>query len=156
MTSSLGRARSTKGAEDLLAVSKRLKEAGQTGVRKELNRGLQQAAKPLIPKVRAAAEKLPSRGGMNTHYARKRYRAQVRTGQRTAGVRIVAPKTDPRVDGEGRVAHPVFGRPQSTVVQQVPEAKGFFSETLAGEGQAIQADLRAVLNDFTTRIAKGG
>lgn len=146
---------SVQGADKFLKVSKALKAAGENGLRKELNKAMQSAAKPLIPKVRDAARaKLPTTGGLNERMARKPYRAQTRTGAKTAGVRIVGTKLDPRVDKQGRVAHPVFGRPNSTVVQQVPEAKGYFSETLAREGSAVRDELVRTLDDFVDRIVR--
>jgi hypothetical protein len=157
LQNSAGRATSVRGAEDFLALSKRLKEAGESGLRKELNRAVQAIPKPLIPKVKAAARaKLPSKGGMNEHYARKRYRVQARTGQNTAGVRIASPKTDPRVDSVGRIAHPVFGRPRSRVVQRVPGAAGFFSETIQAEAPQIRRALVETVEAFAQRIQNGG
>ena len=157
LQNSAGGARSVRGAEEFLALSKRLKAAGETGLRKELNKAVRTAAKPLIPKVKAAARaQLPSRGGMNEHYVRKRYRVQARTGQNTAGVRIASPKTDPRVDATGRIAHPVFGRPKSRVVQQVPRARGFFSETIKGDAPAVRQVLIETVDSFAQRIQNGG
>lgn len=144
------------GADDLLALSKKLKAMGQTELRKELHKAVRDAAKPLIPKVKEAARaKLPRSGGMNEHYARKRYRAQTRTGVQTAGVRIVAPKTDPRVDEQGRVAHPVFGRRDiPKEIQTVPGAKGFFSETLRQEGPEVRDEVLEVIRDYTIRTLR--
>lgn len=149
------RAKSVKGADDLLALSKRLKAAGQTELRKELHKAMRTAAKPLIPEVRKAARaQLPKSGGLNERIARKPYRAQVRTGAKTAGVRITGSKVDPRIN-EGRVAHPVFGRSKSTVVQQVPSAQGYFDETLRDQGPQVRDELRRTLAAWTERIARG-
>ncbi len=146
------RARGTKGTNDFLALSKALKAAGQTELRKELHKVVRDTAKPLIPKVREAARRsLPRQGGLNERIARKPYRAQARTGERTAGVRIVGTKVDPRIN-EGRIFHPVFGRPGSGVVQQVPGARGYFDETLSREGPAVRDTILRTLSDFTDRI----
>jgi hypothetical protein len=146
-------------ADDFYRLSKALKVAGQTGLRKELHKSVVLAAKPLIPKVREAARRdLPKHGGLNERIARKPYRAQARTGVTTAGVRIVGTKVDPRINSQGRIAHPVFGRPGSTVVQQVPEAKGYFDETLSESAPLVRAGILAVLSQFPDRIvaqAKG-
>lgn len=149
------RAKSIKGADDFLALSKRLKAAGQTELRKELHKTMRDAAKPLIPLVREAARRdLPKAGGLNERIARKPYRAQVRTGAKTAGVRIVGTKVDPRIN-QGRIAHPVFGRPHSTVVQQVPEAAGYFDETLRDQGPEIRDEMREMLAAWLDRLARG-
>lgn len=154
-TPSAGGGVKVQGAEALLVVSKRLKAAGETGLRKEFHKGLQQAAKPLIPLVRAAAlADLPKHGKLNVRIARKPYRAQVRTGAKTAGVRIVGTKVDPRINAQGRVAHPVFGRPKSTVVQQVPAAKGYFDETIRDQAPRIRNDITDVLAEFARRMMR--
>lgn len=147
-------AKSIRGADELLALSKRLKAAGLTDLRKELHKEMRTVAKPLIPKVREAARnKLPKAGGLNERIARKPLRAQVRTGAKTAGVRIAGTKVDPRIN-EGRVAHPVFGRPKSTVVQQVPSADGYFDDTLRESAPEIRDQLLAALDDFAQRITR--
>lgn len=153
----LGGAASVTGAEDFLALSRRLKAAGRGDLRRELNKAMSGAAKPLIPKVKQAAQQnLPQRGGLATRIARKSYRAQTRTGATTAGVRIVGSKVDPRIDQQGRVAHPVFGRPGSMVVQQVPAAKGYFSETLSQEGPQVRDELVKTLEQWADRLVRGG
>ena len=151
-----GQAAGVKGADNFLKLSKALKEAGKTGLRKELHRAVSQAAKPLVPKVRESArDRLPKGGGLNERIARKPYRAQTRTGATTAGVRIVGTKVDPRINAQGRVAHPVFGRSGSTVVQTVPGAKGYFDEPLRGSAPQVRADVVSVLEQFADRIVKG-
>jgi len=149
-----GSSRRTRGADAFLKLSKQLKEAGETELRKELHKAVRQTAKPLLPKVKASArENLPTRGGMNVHYSRKPIRAQARTGAKTAGVRVVMPKTDPRVDAEGRIYHPVFGRKGKGVVQTVESAKGFFSGAITDDAPQIRENLIAVLEDYAKRLA---
>jgi hypothetical protein len=147
---------SVRGADDFYALSKHLKAAGQTELRKALNKAMRDAAKPLIPKVRAAARaNLPKRNGLNERMARKPYRVQVRTGADTSGVRIVGTKVDPRLNDEGRIFHPVFGR-KPGVVQTVPGAAGYFSDTLANSGREVRGDLMDALQDFTKDILRKG
>jgi hypothetical protein len=150
----ISRAKSIKGSDDFLKLSKRLKAAGETELRKELNKVMRDTAKPLIPKVREAARRdLPTHGGLNERIARKPYRVQVRTGAKTAGVRIVGTKVDPRIN-QGRVFHPVFGRPGSGVVQQIPTADGYFDDTLRESAPQIRADIIKALGDFTKKITR--
>jgi hypothetical protein len=145
-----------RGADDFLALSKRLKAVGETGLRKELHKAMGSAARPLIPKVQEAARRnLPKRGGLNERIARKPYRAQTRTGMQTAGVRITGSKVDPRINNEGRVYHPVFGRTPGEI-QPVPQAKGYFDETLAAEGPKVRDDILDVVRDYTIRALRMG
>lgn len=143
------------GADALLALSKRLKATGETELRKELHKSVREAGKPLIPKIREAARNnLPTHGGLNERIARKPYRAQVRTGVKTAGLRITGGKVDPRINNQGRIAHPVFGRPGSTVVQNVPEARGYFDETLRDSAPQIRDTVTEVLVDYAKKLTR--
>lgn len=156
----LQRARSTKGTSDFLALSKALKEAGDTELRKELHKAMRDAAKPLIPKVREAArQSFPSRGGLNERMAKKPIRSAVRTGAKTAGVRIQGTKVDPRINNEGRIVHPVFGRTgkaanggKNAVVQKIPDAQGYFDKTISDDAPAIRDDVLNALGNFINRF----
>ena len=157
------RGEAIRGADNLLALSKKLKAAGQTELRKELHKAMRNVAKPLVPKIREAARKqLPTAGGLNDRIAKKPYRAQVRTGAKTAGVRITGTKVDPRINREGRVWHPVFGREgkaanggRNSVVQKVPSAEGYFDETLRDEGPEVREELRSTLAAWSERLLRG-
>jgi hypothetical protein len=143
---------SITGADDFFKLSKALKAAGQGGLRKELSRAVSQAAKPLIPKVRESArERGPKKNKLNERLAKKPYRAQTRTGAQTAGV---GTKVDPRINSQGRIAHPVFGRPGSTVVQFDPDLKGYFDDPLRASAPQVRADVVAVLEQFADRIVR--
>lgn len=141
------------GADEFLALSKMLKAAGQADLRRELHKVVPAAARPLIPKVRQAArQSLPKRGGLNERIAKKPLRAQARTGVKTAGVRIVGTKVDPRIN-QGRVFHPVFGR-KPGVTQQVPAAEGYFTDTLKESAPQVRAAVQKALEDFTDRMVR--
>jgi hypothetical protein len=145
------------GARAFYELSRRLKQEAK-GVRAQFHKDMREAAKPLLPAVRRqAATRFPSRGGMNRHMARgTRYRTVAKTGITTAGVSIRAGKTDPRLDTQGRVTHPIpdgkgdwlrypAGHKRAgkkiRVVQFVPNAVGFFSETIEDRADLIRADL---------------
>jgi hypothetical protein len=148
-----------QGAEDFLALSKALKAAGKAGLRKELHKAVAAAAKPLLPKVKEAARtSLPRAGGLNQRIARKPIRVQARTGEKTAGVRIVGSKVDPRIN-QGRVGHPIFGRKgkpknggKNWAVQNVPGAVGYFDKTIEEGAPGVQGSVAQVLEDFAARI----
>lgn len=145
----------TRGARDLLAVSKSLKAAGEGKLRKEFHKTISGAAKPLIPKVRESArQRGPKQGGLNERLAKKPYRAQVRTGVTTAGVRIVGSKVDPRINDQGRVQHPVFGG-KKRVVQSIPELKGYFDDPLMQSGPAVSRQVVSAMDDFVRKIVRG-
>lgn len=145
------------GGSDFYALARHLKNAGEAELRKEFLASARIAAKPLVPKVRdAARSNLPKRGGLNERIARKKYAVSTRTGAKTAGVRITGSKVDPRINDQGRVYHPVFGRPHSGVVQQVPAAQGYFDRTLEREGADVQAAILDAMQEWTIRLLKDG
>jgi hypothetical protein len=141
------------GADQFLRLSKALKEAGQTGLRKELNKGLREATKPLIAQTRVAASRLPQRGGLAARVAKTPQRVQVRTG-RDPGVRIVVPKSSSgaRAADAGQVRHPVFGNRKVWVTQKV--TGGWFSDTLRDGASVVRPKLRDALEAIADRVVK--
>lgn len=155
-----------QAARAFYEVSKHLKSA-EKGVRSQFHKAIREAAKPLLPAVRKeAAARFPKRGGLNRHMAKgSRYRVTQKTGQATAGVSIRANRTDPRVDEQGRIAHPVpqhGGEPvrdakgrRVMVVQHFPQAVGFFSQTIEGHAGDIRADMIHRLEKWTSEYFGG-
>jgi hypothetical protein len=146
-----------QAARAFYELSKRLKQA-EKGRRSAFHKAVREAAKPLLPAVRRQAEsRFPSRGGLNRHMARgTRYRAVAKTGITTAGVSIRANKTDPRADTQGRITHPIpdghgdwLRHPPGTkragqriiVVQMVPNAVGFFRDTIEERAELVRDDM---------------
>lgn len=147
---------SSRGARDFLAVSKALKAAGAGDLRKEFHKTVRDAAKPLLPKIRESARaKGPKHGELNERLAKKPYRVQARTGAKTAGVRIVGTKVDPRINNLGRIQHPVFGR-KPVVVQYDSDLKGYFDEPLKESGPSVQTDVVKAMDAFTRKLLRGG
>ena len=183
------------GSAQLAALAVRLKTAGDKGLRVELLRGLKEGAKPLIESVAKAAEaQLPKKGGLNLQVAGQKVTASVRTGARTAGVRMTTTAPDTLQTDKGFVRHPVFahkgarptvmGKNGKTklgkapllgfagkqfsdlgyggniqarwVTQQIPAAKGWWSDTLAAGAPLVQPELLAVMEQVAADISKGG
>lgn len=144
------------GADDFLKLSKALKEAGRAGMRKDLHKGLRDAAKPLIAKTRAAARsgRLPDRGGLSAIVAKEPQRVQVSTG-RDPGVRIVVGRKGggARAANKGTVRHPVFGNKNAYVTQEI-EGAGWFDDTLEGAASDVLPDLERAVQDVTDRIER--
>lgn len=152
------------GAAVLYEMSAKLKRAGEGGLRKRFHKRMREAAKPLLPAVRrSAASRFPRRGGLAAHMAKgSRYRTAVKTGAETAGVSIRANRTDPRVDAQGRIAHPVpqrGGEPvrdaagrRVTVVQYHPDAVGFFRDPIEAGAAGVRRDLIDELERWATDL----
>jgi hypothetical protein len=110
------------GAEGFANLAKALKAAGERDLRKELDAGLREAAKAIIPLAREeAAQNLPQAGGLARAVSKSRMRVKLATG-RNPGVSIVAgrPGSGARGAEYGRIRHPVFGNRDVWVSQQVP------------------------------------
>lgn len=108
-----------RGADQLADLSKRLRQAGEKDLRREMHRGIRRAAGPLIADAREHARAtLPKHGGLNERVARSKFSVRARSG-RDPGVRIIAKGVDARLDKAGRDRHPVFGDRHVWVVQQV-------------------------------------
>jgi hypothetical protein len=143
-------------AEDFLAVSKRLKAAGNTGLRRELNKNIRKAAKPVINETRKAARaRLPKRGGLADLVAAEPQRVQVRTGAKTYGVRIVVGKRRGGARGADRgvVRHPVFGG--GTWVSQ-PVPPGWFTETARQKAPEARKDVLEALQAVKRQVVGRG
>lgn len=143
-----------RGADDFHRLSKALKHAGRGELRKELNAGFRAAAKPLIAKSRQEAlRRLPSRGGLARRVARAPQRVQVRTGDATAGVRIVIPKSNSgaRAANRGVVRHPVFGD-EPYVDQAVPP--GWFDDPMQSGAPTVRPELEKAMHRVADKIVE--
>lgn len=133
------------GIDQFYRLSKELKAAGDTGMRKALNREIAKGTKPLVKRTRAVArEVLPKTGGLNKVVAKAPQVVKVKTGrtEKDAGVRIgVRSRSAVRAANKGVIRHPVFARSDRTrkewtwVEQKVPS--GWFDDTLRNEGPAV-------------------
>ena len=144
------------GSAQLAALAARLKVTGEKGLRTQLLRGLKSGAEPLVKKVAdAAREQLPHGGGLNEQVAGQKVKVQVRTGARTAGVRMTTTAPDTEMTDKGFVRHPVYGNRKKWVTQQIPAAKGWWSQTLADGGSDVTPELLKVMEETATAIQAG-
>lgn len=142
-----------RGAEQFIALSKALKHAGKGQLRKDLNSGIRVAVKPLVAKTRSAAkDQLPSSGGLAQQVAKEPQRVQVRTGAKTAGVRLGVQRKRgaARSTNRGRLRHPVFGNRDVWVTQSVPP--GWFDDTIKRDVRRIRQEVEGVLDTIAKQI----
>ena len=147
---------SVSGANDFYKLSKALKAAGKGELRKDLNKELKAAVKPLIPKTRAAARAtLPKRGGLADQVAREPQRVQVRTGEKTAGVRLVVGKKKgaARSSNRGTVRHPAFGDRSKFYEQKVPS--GWFDDVVEKAKPDMQRATIDAMESIADKIVRG-
>jgi len=150
------------GAEQLRAVAKRLRAAGLEGrgLKNELARTIRVEAVPLANEVKQKAlETLPKGGGLNQWVASGRYGARNRFTGKGVGVRITGAKRAQNhlrtIDAKGIVRHRVFGVWRKDVPDQpVPEAKGFFTDTIAKKAPKFQLAVLVAMRDTVNKIAR--
>ena len=135
-----------RGAEQLKVLAKRLKDAGDKELKKELSQGIRQAMEPVKSAVRQSAlDTLPQRGGL----ARRVAKTQLRTARSARGIRLVGKSSDSiRRMNAGTVRHPVFGNRDVWVDQKIPS--GWWDRPT----QASAARVRLELLKTMDRIAK--
>lgn len=146
------------GAQDFAKLSKALKEAGRTELRKALNKGIRDGVKPLVPLVRAsAAQKLPHRGGLARTVARKPVRVVPRTGA-NPGVQLVVGRAQ-QAYTSGRIRHPVFADAKSQtrrewrwVTQQVDPS--WFTDTVWDHRDLARRGVEDAMEAVIARIVK--
>lgn len=145
------------GANELQAVSATIRRLGDTQIRRELLRMIQQAAKPLKEAAKTSAhDHLPHGGGLNEVVAGSKFAIRTRTSGRNPGVRVVAASGHniARMD-RGSVRHPVYPRgPRSGwtwTEQKIPA--GWFTKALEDKAPEVRAEIVHGLDDLARRVS---
>lgn len=143
------------GVEGFAQLSRALKDAGRGETRKELNRRLKDAVKPVIPKTRAEAmRRLPQSGGLAKRVAKAPQRVQVKTGATTAGVKLVVgnSRSGARGANRGAVRHPLFGDRDHWYTTKVPS--GWFDDPANAAKPSLIAAAEDALQSICDDIAR--
>lgn len=150
-----------RGAEQLYALARDCKAAGNKTLLHRMRKGLDRAGAKAKPLVTASAEKSMPTGYGPTLAGAMQVRTSVRTGAETAGVRIIAfaegnprRRDVPRLNA-GILAHPVWAHRDRWVRQTAGVTAGFFDR--AGEQIADGAveQMQQVLDETARQIARG-
>ncbi len=141
------------GTEVLASVSRRLRQAGQGGLRRDLIAALKAEAMPLSRRALDAL-RADAPSGMRRHLARARPSVQVRTGGANPGVRVGAGKRGSGLRGldEGRLRHPVFGNRDRFVEQPVPRSQGDWTSVVEAGARDAQRAVADVLVAFAAKL----
>lgn len=147
------------GSAQLAALGRRLKVAGARDLRLELIRGLKTGAAPLVPAVKQAArDQLPKSGGLNEQVAGQKVTVSVRLAGKTAGVRLQTTAPDTQQTDQGFVRHPVYarqGRKRVWVTQRIPNARGWWSQTIPKKAPDVTAALVAAQLRVGAKVQSG-
>ena len=144
------------GAEQLAALSKRLKDAGERGLKRELDKAIREAVAPLKDAVRQSAlNKLPRKGGLAQRVADQVVpRSRKVNSSKGVGLRVVATgkqgmRSLAALDA-GRIRHPVYGNTDKWVAQAVQAH--FWSQPLEELAPKAAEDVQAALDRVARRI----
>lgn len=123
----------------------------------EFTAGLRAGAQPLISAVRAQAlARLPHEGGLAARVAKERVTVSVRASARDASVTLRTSTHDSRATNDGYVRHLVYGRPDSWVRQEIPQATGWWTKTLERESPKVTPILVAAIEEMSAEIMAAG
>lgn len=148
------------GAQDFVRLSKALKQAGQTDLRKGLHKALKQTVDQHKETVaEALASALPS--GLSARGAAVKQATQVKTGKNpgvTVGIRYgkagrgLGAANAKLVNASGSIRHPVFSR--SRWVAQSVGGSGWFDEGWRKAAPELRQELVAVLEDIANQVVR--
>ena len=139
----------------LRRIAAELKTAGETGIRRELNKAIRASAQPLKTSVQnAALAQLPRSGGLAKREA-DNVKIQILTSARNSGIRMRNTRIGASQTEKGYVRHPVFGTWRPGVPsQQIPRAEGWWSYTLAKEAPVVARALTATITAYSFKIGR--
>lgn len=144
-----------RGSDELAQLARRLKDAGDGDLRKELLSSIREAGKKTIPDIRDAAQNtLPKSGGLADRVASQGY--AVRTSLALSGAKVSIVGRGMKELGDidrGRLRHPVYGNRSTWSQQSV--TPGFFSRTLEKQATSIRKDIEKALDDIGRRLTRG-
>src|SRR6266568_1059391 len=146
----------TRGADKLARVSAALRAAGDKDLQRELRRAMSRTTKPLRKAAKdGALQILPHRGGLDEHVAATaRIATRVTANSSGARLRITGTSRDNlrRMDEEGLVRHPVYGKWRKGMPPQRIRP-GWFTNplTLAAQG-AVPKEIDAALDDVARKL----
>jgi hypothetical protein len=132
-------------------------------LRRDLAKRLRQAAKPVVPKIKASIRSMPSQGrgsgpSMRAAIAKRiSLRARVTSG-RTAGIKLVAGKpllrgfenAPKRFNRKSAFRHPVFGNREHWVEQR--GKPGWFDDVIAENRPHFRKAVVDTLDDFKKEL----
>lgn len=150
-----------RGAEQFFELARRLREAGDRDLQRELYRGINRATKPLVGNIRQSAlDVLPRSGGLAAHISTSRISTQRRTGANSVGIKVVTrpPKKggsmgrghDIAAMNRGRLRHPLFGNRRHWYTQTI--AAGWWSIPTDRMSPQVRGQLLIAMENVKRKI----
>lgn len=148
------------GAEEFAALARRLKEAGETGLRRELYKAINDAARPLAQEIGSTSHLEP--------YMPRRYAGVLASDlavtvskltSRNPGVRLVAKgrvrRRKVKSLDAGVLSHPLFGNRKRWFTQTDGVRAGFFTGPAEQSAPQVRAAILTAMHDVAGKITKG-
>jgi hypothetical protein len=149
-----------RGADDLAKLGRRLKEAGDKELRRELLRGLNRAVKPLTQEVKDSLDEF-----LPDNYAAElgpsvKVQTRKRVGGRNPSVSMVG-RAQTR-DGKprnldalnrGRLRHPLYGNRAHWFEQAVDP--GWWEKPLTAASPLVRLEIERVINSVNAKLERG-
>lgn len=141
-----------EGANDFRALARRLREAGDKDLQRELYRGISRAVKPIRADIQESAlATLPHRGGLGALIAKSKIRVQRRTGGATVGIRMIGSSDhDIAAMNRGIVRHPLFGNKKRWYRQAV--VPRWWDKPTEEAGPTAREEIVKVMEDVKRKI----
>lgn len=143
-----------RGADEFARVARRVREVGSKELRKELYAGLNRAAKPAGPLIKAnVAAKLPHRGGAGQFFA-TRLRTNVK-GRAGATPRVtVLSRSGHNIAAvnRGTLSHPVYGN--RGVWASQPVQPDIFTEPIERMAPQIRQEMLNTIRDVARKVER--
>jgi hypothetical protein len=141
---------SVSGGRQLTVLAENLHTLVQRGMRPALDEALAAGAGHAVVAARRNAQAiLPRRGGYAAEVAASPIVVDSLHGVASAVVRVTAKGHDPRLDTQGRLRHPVFGRDQWRE-QRVPA--GWFTTAMIRSTADVEARLLRAVDAVLARV----
>lgn len=133
----------------LRALQRKLKAMDAKELRRELNKGIREGAKPLVDDARAAARaNLPREGGLAERIATK----PTAISSTATGVRVRVRGSDATSLDRGILRHPVFGNRDVWVTRNI--RPGWFTDAMKREAPKVRPHILAAMERIAEKIAR--
>lgn len=143
------------GANQLEELGRRLKEAGNGALRRELLAGIRTVVKTLIPPVQQGAEdRLPRSGGLAARVAGQKFAARTSLASGRVSLRGENGMKSLSDIDKGHLRHPIFGMRSKGMWRAQSVTPGFFSNPIEIRIPKIREGVDQVMSDVAKKLGR--
>ena len=151
----------TAGASEFAALSRRLKDAGEDGLRKELYKAIRAAGEPITREIRDVLHLRPYMPDRHADVLAADIAVSMfqRGSIRSPGVTIAARGRLKRRKvvrlNEGFLTHPLYGNREHWFTQTDGMKPGFFNDPCNRSGPQVRDKILAAMHDVASKVTGG-